>query len=186
MTLGLDGTSYRAQLKAIKSNSSINSLNGSLLEGLRNSGSDSMFDSIVSQIYNPMNIAIIICRKFKNHPDALISAFIDDMAMFEYMYEFLPKDITVGVLNQIPLEDSIKIVQSYQTSAFVYDQIDPILYVVRFFSDSKIGDQMSKDPYCAEFNKNMIPNGSILDFVLRCKNYLSKNEFETLVKMVCV
>jgi hypothetical protein len=143
-------------------------------------------DSIISQVYNPMNLASSICKHFQNHPDALVSAFTDDLAMFEYMYEFLPKDIVVKVLNRIPQEVAIDIVEKYQSSTFVYDQVDPILYVVRYFNDSKKIDSVSRDPHCIEFNKSVVPNGSILDFVLRCKEHLTKTDFQTLVKTISV
>lgn len=142
-------------------------------------------DLIVSQIYNPMNLATIICSQFQKYPNSLINAFVDDLAMFEYLYEFLPKDISVKVLNQIPFDNAIMIVEKHQSSAFVYDQVDPILYVIRYFSDSKIRDPTSRDPHCIDFNKSIIPKGSVLDFVLKCKNYISSNDFQNLVKLLC-
>jgi hypothetical protein len=152
--------------------------------------SNSIFDELqkdnllVSEVYNPMNLANIICNQFKCHQGALITAFVEDTSMFEYMYEFIPKDISVQVLNRIPLKDAIRIVKRCQTSTFVYDEVDPILYIVRYFSNSKVKDPLSKDPHCIEFNKNIIPNKSILDFVLGCKEYISQSDFEKLVKLV--
>jgi hypothetical protein len=140
---------------------------------------------IVSQIYNPMNLACIICKKFENHQNALVRTFVNDLGMFEYMYEFLPKNIVVMVLNQIPLDKAVDIVERHQSTAFIYDQVDPMLYVIRYFSNSKIRDPVSRDPYCIEFNKSIIPNNSVLDFVLRCKKHLSNNDFLNLVKMLC-
>ena len=142
-------------------------------------------ESIVSQVYNPMNLAAAICKNFENHQSALITAFVNDRGIFRYLYEFLPKDITVGVLNQIPLEDAIDIVERHQTPVFIYDQVDPVLYVVRFFSDSKISNLHNKDPHCIEFKKNLIPENSALELVLRCKQYLEKDDFTNLVKMLC-
>ena len=179
MTLGFNdgvrGTlASRSQMKAVKSDRNIDS-----------NGSKYLSDLIASQMYNPMNLATIICLQFQNHSDALVSAFLDDLGMFEYLYEYLPKNITVRVLNQIPLEDAIGIVERHQTQTFVYDQVDPILYVVRYFSNSKVGDPTSIDPHCIEFNKNVVPKGSVLDFALKCKKYISGDDFQNLVKMLC-
>lgn len=197
MTLGLNGTrnlASRKQLKTImagKVNKTKMDKHDNNLKpfGKEHNVNNKYFaDLIVSQLYNPMNLATIICLQFKNHSDALVSAFIDDMEMFEYLYEFLPKDIIVNVLNQIPLDDAIEIVKRHRTSSFIYNQVDPILYVIRFFSDSKEKDSkkkyISRDPHCKEFNNNVIPKDSILEFVLRCKNYLSSYEFQNLLKML--
>lgn len=133
------------------------------------------------EIYNPMNLASIICTIFASHEDALIQAFIDDLVMFEHLYEFLPKDISVEVLNTICLSEAIRIVKNNQCSSYVYRDIDPILYVCRYYQNRKCNDPVMLDPHCVEFDTSIIPQTSTLNFVLKCKKQLTEEEFSDFI-----
>jgi hypothetical protein len=140
-------------------------------------------NSFISDIYNPMNLASIICNKFKYNKKALVMTFMQDIPMFKYLYEFLPKDILVEVINNISLHDAIKIVKIRQCSTYIYDEVNPILYIIRYFNDLECSTLINKDPHCYEFNKNIIPKDSVLNFVLGCKEYISQSNFEQLVNI---
>jgi hypothetical protein len=140
-------------------------------------------NSFIPDIYNPMNLAIIICNKFKYNKKALTMTFMQDLQMFEYLYEFLPKDILVEVINNISLRDAINIVKKKQCSTYIYDEVNPILYIIRYFNDLEYSTLINKDPHCYEFNKNIIPKDSVLNFVLGCKEYISQSNFEQLVNI---
>lgn len=141
-------------------------------------------NSFIPDIYNPMNLASIICNKFKYNKTALARTFMQDLQMFEYLYEFLPKDIVVEVINNISLYNAIKIVKRMQCSTYIYDKINPLLYIIRYFSDMENTSIITKDPHCYEFDKSIIPKDSVLEFVLGCKEYISESNFQKLIKIV--
>ena len=136
---------------------------------------------IQSQINAPMNVANTVCSMFntREQRNALIQGFIWDIPMFEFLYEFLPEDIAVEVLRSIRIEDAIEIICKYQSPITIYRKVDPLLYVMRYFSTDRISD-----PYLNRFDRSFIPRTSTLEFVLRCKKYLTEYEFKELVQIV--
>lgn len=138
----------------------------------------------VLRIHNPMDLSVQICNMFKTHEDALIKTFEMDLEMFEYMYEFLPKHISTSVLNNISIDDAVRIVRSNQSSTFVYGDINPILYVVRYFANKQIKDFMHKDAHCIEFKRSILPKSNIMSFVLECKKYLLDSEIKELIDIM--
>lgn len=136
------------------------------------------------EIYNPMNLASIICTIFASHDDALIDSFVDDTTMFEYMYEFLPREIVIEVLNDICLTEAIHIVKNRSYPHNIYKDVDPALYVCRYYQNRKCEDPLTIDPHCVEFDTSIIPKNETLNFVLQTKKVLSEEDFSDLMRIV--
>lgn len=144
-------------------------------------------------IHNSAEIAGIIYAIINPHirtrtpfyMNALKRAFIADLRMFEFMYEFLPKDILVGVLNAIDIDSAVQIVRISRSAIYIYDEINPLLYVVRYFADQ---NELSfiKDAHCYEFDWSTVPEGETLHFVNECKKYLTDNEIDKLEDILCI
>lgn len=149
--------------------------------------------------YQPSNLANVFCDMFADHPEALINAFCEDPQMFEYLYQHLPQDIIIGVLNNISIGEAIEIVRRKRCPHNIYDMVDPLLYVVRYFgniSGGSINDGIKNKPtitkekrrkidkHCKSFDYNIIPKNSKLNFALECETYLAHNEFQTFLELL--
>lgn len=149
----------------------------------RNNENWGIIGSDIDTDISPMDLAVRICTKFKNYESVLIQAFVKDLHMFEYLYEFLPKDIVVSVLKSIPFDEAVEIVKKNHCSAYIYDQLNPIFYVVRYFNTDH-SNVFACDSYCVEFDRTIVPKTNKLEFVLQCKRYVNKTDFIELIDNV--